>query len=107
LYSPYARNIEPNPAPSYKIISYEIQKTLIAGSEIVPADLGLPLWERVKSWLSAVSGPGEKIPDPSPTWERKHLDIPILPDYSAEPDEGFWKLSPAIILILCIRPLIL
>ncbi len=38
---------------------------------------------------------GKKIPDPSPTWERKHLDIPNLPDYNVKPDESFWKVFPS------------
>jgi hypothetical protein len=56
--------------------------------------LGLPSWRTINTWLTVIDGPGEKIPEPLPTWQRKHLDIPTLPDYNADPGEAFWKAFP-------------
>ncbi len=57
--------------------------------------MGLPEWQRVEGWLSNCCPPKEKVPDPEPTWKRKHPDIPPLEDYGKLPDDSFWKLFPS------------
>jgi hypothetical protein len=65
-----------------------------AGGSIQLEDLSLQSWDRIEDWLTKTTAPGEPRPEPIPTWERKHPDIPLLSDYSKKPDASFWNLFP-------------
>ena len=57
--------------------------------------LGLPaLWTTIWSWLSAAVLEEACVIEEKAPKARKFPEIPILPDYNIEADNGFWSFFP-------------